>query len=310
MKLPDRSPLPIGHERAAVLLVLVTVLLVGCSTKPSSESSGIVATPIGPTTEAEADSPGDSTKKKEENPSTQPQELAEKTEPPPVENATELAADAKAKMQWSSSESTLREAFELSGRAARLAPKDAAVALQHAECAVRYAQATQGIDRPAKICKEAMPSMDSAGLSGTSLDAKAAYYRGSLTGLIMQSQGLAAAGKIPELEALFKQSASVPGIEQGGPLRALGMLYLKAPPWPTGIGDIGLAIENLEKASQNYPGFPYNHVCLARAYAEDGMGTEATSSLAKAEELLSSGKWGALGQLWLREIAEIRKSIG
>lgn len=309
---------------------VVVVLLAGCATKggPVAEAPPAatpVASPIEPAAEPVPESeekvvsPLEKLASNSRVEKTKPVPEKEKPAgaPAPVKPAveqkktpTELAKQAEDKVNWGSSRTSLQEAFSLSGEAADAAPTDSKIALQHARHALRLAQTETGIDRPAAVAKEGLASMKAAGIDGESNHADAAYYHASLTGMVMQAQGLGAAGKLPKLEAEFKRALGAPGTEQGGPLRAIGMLYLKAPPWPTGIGDIELALENLEKAVQSYGGFPHNHICLARAYADDGSLEEAEQSLDRAENLLASGNWGALESGWRREIAEIRKLIG
>jgi tetratricopeptide (TPR) repeat protein len=281
-----------------IVPIVLSIGLSACTTTPEAGSPGLVAAPVPETTAEETAVEEEA----EEKPATE--ELAKKKEV--KRDPIVLAAAADAKVKWSSSQATLREAFSSTGEAAALAPGNSSIALQHARHGLRLAQTESGLDRPAAIAKAALKSMDSAGLAGDSLEPVAAYYRASLTGLVLQSQGLGAAGKLPELEKLFKKSTGSPATEKGGPWRALGMLYLKAPAWPTGIGDIGLALENLEKAASSHGDYPHNHICLARALADDGSGEEAETSLKRAEELLASGNWGGLESVWRGEIAEIR----
>ena len=318
----SRSPQVFLPAFASVCLIWLS----SCATKDGEVAGSVsqpaetpVAEPIEGAQEELAQEVGEKLAQKPEAPEAAPAPekpaVAKAEEPPakpvePEKSPTELAKLAENKVNWSSSQSALKEACAMSGKAADKAPKDAKIALQHARHALRLAQTESGIDRPAAVAKEALSSMEAAGIAGEANDAVAAYYHASLSGLVMQAQGLGAAGKLPKLEAEFKRSTGAPGTEQGGPWRAIGMLYLKAPPWPTGIGDIELALENLEKAAKSYGGFPHNHICLARAYADDGSMAEAKQSLDRAENLLASGNWGALETGWRREIAEIRKLLG
>ena len=60
-----------------------------------------------------------------------------------------------------------------------------------------------------------------------------------------------------------------PGMDHGGPLRLLGALYLRAPPWPRGPGDSEKALELLERAVEEYPDHPLNHFFYAEALLDD-----------------------------------------
>jgi|GEM_PF-5218527 len=203
----------------------------------------------------------------------------------------------------------LRTAFRQAGDLAE-ADTTAEAALLHARAALALSQADTDIDRQAATAAQALASLDAAGLSGDSLSAESAYYRASLRGLVLQAKGLGAAGKLPEIVALFERSEGRPGTDGGGPWRALGMLYLKAPAWPAGIGDIGLSLEYLEKAAGQFGAHPHNHICLARARFEDGNREGAATALSRAESLLASANWGARGAAWRREIAELRGAGG
>ena len=270
-----------GNGRILAVLTAMS-LLSGCATAPTSPPVAVVTPAETPETKEAA---------------------------PEIKNAQSLADEAKALVKQGSSQADLAKAVMLSNEAAALEPSDTAIALQHARHALAYTQTMTDIDQQAQIAEAGLRSMDASGLSGETLEPVAAYYRGALTGLVMQVQGLAAAGKLPELETLFKKSTQAPATESGGPWRALGMLYLKAPAWPTGIGDLELALENLEQATSSYPNHPYNHICLARALVEDGESERAAEELNEGETLLQSSAWGGLGAAWQQEIAEIRRSL-
>ena len=65
----------------------------------------------------------------------------------------------------------------------------------------------------------------------------------------------------------------------GGPWRALGRLYDKAPGWPVSIGNNGKAIEYLQKALEFGPRFYLNHLYLAEAYLSGGKKDKARGEL-------------------------------
>jgi hypothetical protein len=50
----------------------------------------------------------------------------------------------------------------------------------------------------------------------------------------VQVKGLTAIGRLSELVSLLKTASAKPEIDQGGPLRVLGLLYVRAPAWPVG----------------------------------------------------------------------------
>lgn len=140
-------------------------------------------------------------------------------------------------------------------------------------------------------------------------NAVASYYAGSLLGLIMRGQGMKAVTRLSELERTLKAAMAEPGTDDGGPLRVLGMLYLRAPSWPVGIGDLDLALEHLERAASEFPGHPANHLYYAHALAEDDDKVAARGALDKVDSLVASGEWGEYGPRWKREATELREKL-
>ena len=121
---------------------------------------------------------------------------------------------------------------------------------------------------------------------------EASYYFALNLGLVMRQQGLAALAKLDDLKQALDQCQSQTGLDYGGPQRVLGMLYLKAPPWPQGMGDIDAALELLQTAVQAYPRFPQNHIFYAEALFSEGMLEEAKHQLISAAGDLNPEKWG------------------
>jgi tetratricopeptide (TPR) repeat protein len=65
----------------------------------------------------------------------------------------------------------------------------------------------------------------------------------------------------------------------GGPWRALGRLYHKAPGWPVSCGNLGKGVECLEKAIALGPRFYLNRIYLAEAYAANRKREQAREQL-------------------------------
>jgi len=83
-----------------------------------------------------------------------------------------------------------------------------------------------------------------------------------------------------------------PGVDRGGPLRLLGAIYLRAPPWPRGPGDGEKALELLERAVEEYPEHPLNHFFYAEALQDD---EEYEDALIELEEARARIDHAALG---------------
>ena len=118
---------------------------------------------------------------------------------------------------------------------------------------------------------------------------------------------------LERLEIEMKRALALnPGIDDGGPLRLLGALYLKAPAWPNGIGDLDKALELLEKAVKDYPAHPINHLFYAQALWAEG--EEPALGQAKAEfelggKLLAEGNWGYNKAPWKKEFDEFKQEF-
>jgi hypothetical protein len=138
------------------------------------------------------------------------------------------------------------------------------------------------------------------------------YYLAANLGLAIHDHPLQAADNLSRLEqALQKAVQLAPATDAGGPLRLLGMLYLKAPSWPAGIGDGDKALDLLKQAAQTYPAHPLNHLFYAQALWEvDEKGAEAAAELRKGQEQLRTGPWGYNKSIWSREFNSISRELG
>jgi hypothetical protein len=111
------------------------------------------------------------------------------------------------------------------------------------------------------------------------------YLEAMLLGLLLQQADLLETAEYLSRFQTLAQELAVkrPELDQGGPLRLLGVLYLRAPEWPAGPGDLDRALELLTQASRDYPSQPYNHLFLAEALQEDGNRDAAASEVAAAK---------------------------
>lgn len=131
------------------------------------------------------------------------------------------------------------------------------------------------------------------------------YYYAILLGLLVEAQPLGGIQIVPEIQKAAQKSVDIdPQYDDGGPLRTLGMLYVKAPPWPTSIGDIDLGIELLRKAVKMST-YPLNRLLLAEALVENGQNTEGKSLIKEVLAEPPRGRWKYSGKIWRRYAKEI-----
>ena len=125
---------------------------------------------------------------------------------------------------------------------------------------------------------------------------------------MLKTKGLFALGRLPKLQQTLKAAVEKPEQDMGGPLRVLGMLYLSAPEWLQGIGDLEKALDLLSQASSKYPAQPQNHIFYAKALIEDDDFENAAIALHKAEKMTVEEIWGTYYfKKWSDEIKELQK---
>jgi hypothetical protein len=99
------------------------------------------------------------------------------------------------------------------------------------------------------------------------------------------------------------------GLDEGGALRTLGLLYLRAPPWPTSVGDEEAALELLERAVSHHGDHPLNHLFYAEALLVDERVGEAKAALARFRQLNVAERFYWRSALWTQDAQELEKKI-
>lgn len=126
------------------------------------------------------------------------------------------------------------------------------------------------------------------------------YWRAALVGRRAENAGVgfSAMKLAKEVESLGLEAERIdPGYENGGPLRLLSMLYAKAPPWPTSIGDLDLALEYADRAIA-LADYPLNRLFRAEVLIEAGDFAEARAELRSVLSAPKTGKWAREGERW------------
>lgn len=221
------------------------------------------------------------------------------------DDAVGLADAANRLCGYLATQEERRLGFELARKAHALAPRDKPVALTLARCA--YFRADWEPD-PKVMTEVAQAGMDAASAAGAKdKEPRSAYLFGLNLGLVMQHKGLEALSLLSqEIEALEAARAE-PEQDLGGPLRVLGALYLKAPAWPAGPGDLEKSLELLEEAATRFPSHPLNRLFFSEALAEDGEKQSAAAQAATALELARPELWGDYAERWQGQAAALAK---
>ena len=121
---------------------------------------------------------------------------------------------------------------------------------------------------------------------------------------VFPSQGLGLIKKMLKSAELVEQLDSK--FEHSAGARLMGGIYLKAPAWPTSVGDSELAIEHLERAIKVSAEWPENRLLLAEAYYEEDRIEDAKKALQEIKKQLASypdNGWRRHFQKTLEEIA-------
>ncbi len=164
-----------------------------------------------------------------------------------------------------------------------------------------------------KLAAEGVRFAEAALAHGGDEDAEVHYYLAANLGLAVREHITLAVENLDRLQSEMERALALdPAIDNGGPLRLLGALYLQAPPWPQGIGDLDKALELLEKAVADYPGHPINHLFYAQALWHDGNDAsinQARAEFAMGKKLLAEGNWGYSKAAWEKEFAAFAQEL-
>jgi len=165
-----------------------------------------------------------------------------------------------------------------------------------------------------KLATEGVGFAEAALAQGGGDDGAVHYYLATNLGMAVREHITLAMENLGRLEAEMKRALALsPDIDDGGPLRILGMLYLKAPAWPNGIGDRDKALELLEKAVKGHPGHPLIHLFYAQALWDEGDETvlpQVKAEFALGQKLLAEGNWGYSKKPWQKEFDGFQQELG
>ncbi|MBN1770412.1 MAG: hypothetical protein JXB32_04055 [Deltaproteobacteria bacterium] len=124
------------------------------------------------------------------------------------------------------------------------------------------------------------------------------YYVAAVLGRVAERATVGAFDMIPQILAAAERAVELDRTyDNCGPLLALGMLYIAAPPWPQSVGDAEAGIEYLREAVE-CSDYPINHIMLAEALLDQGEFEEARTLLRWVLSRPPEGDWGVAGNKW------------
>ncbi|HZM71570.1 MAG TPA: hypothetical protein VFB95_14515 [Candidatus Cryosericum sp.] len=146
----------------------------------------------------------------------------------------------------------------------------------------REAAATKAV-QAVQWCERASPALPAC-----------SYWMGAALGVQARERPATGVSALPRIEAAFQKAAEQdPALDDGAPDRALALLYLRAPGWPTGPGDPERGLLHARKALAIAPEHPLNLMALAEALqatGDAGGSREAwEKAAARARDLVAQG---------------------
>jgi tetratricopeptide (TPR) repeat protein len=135
------------------------------------------------------------------------------------------------------------------------------------------------------------------------------YYQAVLKGRHAEQGGLSAFVETREVEELGQKAVKIdPAYEYGAPLRLMAMLYAKAPPWPTSVGDVDLSLEYAERALV-VSDYPLNHLIMAEVLIAAEEFDDAREELKKVLSAPNEGKWAKESGQWQPRAQRLLKQL-
>jgi hypothetical protein len=112
------------------------------------------------------------------------------------------------------------------------------------------------------------------------------YWLGAALGVQARERPATALSALPKIEEVFRRALAVqPALDQAGPDRALALLYVRAPGWPTGPGDPDLGLQHARMALARRPDYPPNLMATAEALAATGDAAASRDAYRRALDL-------------------------
>jgi len=112
------------------------------------------------------------------------------------------------------------------------------------------------------------------------------YWLGAALGVQARERPATGMSALPRIEAAFRRARDArPEIDEAGPDRALALIHLRAPGWPTGPGDPDLGLRHARQAMALRPDYPPNLLALGEALIKTGDGGGGRDAFQRAMTL-------------------------
>jgi hypothetical protein len=222
---------------------------------------------------------------------------------------------APALAQSPPSEARARHAFDLARTRFEKASSDVEAAWQLGRAAFDLAERAEDNDERKTLADQGADACRAA-IAQAPKAAAAHYYLALNLGQLARARKWSALKTLHEMEQELLAAGQIdPKLDYGGPDRALGVLYLEAPPHPLSIGNKNTARSRLEAAVRLCPNYPGNRISLAEAYARWGEVKNLERELSALEKLLPDARtqfdpvtWQADWREWEQRLDKVRKT--
>ncbi len=135
---------------------------------------------------------------------------------------------------------------------------------------------------------------------------EAHYYLATNLGLLARERPSRGHEAVKEMiQHLEEVAQTAPELEEGGAERALALVYLRAPGWPTSVGDLEAGLRHALRSVEQAPAYPGNQLALAEAWEANGDWDQARTVLDHASTLIEAGSWNRSERITFLNDAEL-----
>lgn len=132
------------------------------------------------------------------------------------------------------------------------------------------------------------------------------YFHAINLGLLASTRTLGAVEILPEMLKQGKRAVELDErFDHAGPHRLVGALLVKAPGWPTSVGDVEEGAEHLQRAVELAPDYPENHLFYCEALLVNGHAADAKKECDLVLAAPAEGPWAGRLARWRAEAGQL-----